>query len=135
MRLEIVTLFPELFDVLNAGLLGKAREAGRIDVHTITPRRFTTDRHRTVDDSPYGGGSGMVLMPGPYAVNAAPARQTAAVETVMRLAPKRSTSTPPTRISTMFGRLYIALRRPICVSVNPRCRCSRSATGPMQSYT
>jgi tRNA (guanine37-N1)-methyltransferase len=67
MRLEIVTLFPELFDVLNAGLLGKAREAGRIDVHTITPRRFTTDRHRTVDDSPYGGGSGMVLMPGPIA--------------------------------------------------------------------
>jgi len=67
MRLEIVTLFPELFDVLNAGLLGKAREAGRIDVHTITPRRFATDRHRTVDDSPYGGGSGMVLMPGPIA--------------------------------------------------------------------
>lgn len=67
MRLEIVTLFPELFDVLNTGLLGKAREAGRIDVHTITPRRFATDRHRTVDDSPYGGGSGMVLMPGPIA--------------------------------------------------------------------
>jgi len=67
MRFEIVTLFPELFDVLNAGLLGKAREAGRIDVHTITPRRFTNDRHRTVDDAPYGGGSGMVLMPGPIA--------------------------------------------------------------------
>jgi tRNA (guanine37-N1)-methyltransferase len=67
MRMEIITLFPELFEVLNHGLLGKAREAGRIDVHTITPRRFTTDRHRTVDDSPYGGGSGMVLMPGPIA--------------------------------------------------------------------
>ena len=67
MRFEVVTLFPELFDVLNHGLLGKAREAGRIDVHTITPRRFTSDRHRTVDDAPYGGGSGMVLMPGPIA--------------------------------------------------------------------
>jgi tRNA (guanine37-N1)-methyltransferase len=67
MRFEVVTLFPELFEVLNHGLLGKAREAGRIDVHTITPRRFTTDRHRTVDDAPYGGGSGMVLMPGPIA--------------------------------------------------------------------
>lgn len=67
MRFEIVTLFPELFDVLNHGLLGKAREAGRVDVHTVTPRRFTTDRHRTVDDAPYGGGSGMVLMPGPIA--------------------------------------------------------------------
>lgn len=65
MRFEIVTLFPELFDILNAGLLGKARDTGRIEVHTITPRRFTTDRHRTVDDAPYGGGSGMVLMPGP----------------------------------------------------------------------
>lgn len=67
MRFEIVTLFPELFEVLNHGLLGKAREAGRVDVHTVTPRRFTTDRHRTVDDAPYGGGSGMVLMPGPIA--------------------------------------------------------------------
>ena len=67
MRMEIVTLFPELFEVLNHGLLGKAREAGRIEVHTVTPRRFTADRHRTVDDSPYGGGSGMVLMPGPIA--------------------------------------------------------------------
>lgn len=67
MRFEVVTLFPELFEVLNHGLLSKARESGRIDVHTITPRRFTTDRHRTVDDAPYGGGSGMVLMPGPIA--------------------------------------------------------------------
>jgi tRNA (guanine37-N1)-methyltransferase len=67
MRFEVVTLFPELFEVLNHGLLGKAREAGRVDVHTITPRRFTTDRHRTVDGAPYGGGSGMVLMPGPIA--------------------------------------------------------------------
>ena len=67
MRFEIITLFPELFDVLRTGLLGKARDAGTIDVQTVTPRRFTTDRHRTVDDSPYGGGSGMVLMPGPIA--------------------------------------------------------------------
>ena len=67
MRFEIITLFPELFDVLRTGLLGKARDAGTINVQTVTPRRFTTDRHRTVDDSPYGGGSGMVLMPDPIA--------------------------------------------------------------------
>ena len=67
MRFEIVTLFPELFDVLRSGLLGKAQEAGTIDIEAITPREFTRDRHRTVDDSPYGGGSGMVLMPGPIA--------------------------------------------------------------------
>ena len=67
MRFEIVTLFPDLFDVLRTGLLGKAQDAGTIDIHAVTPREFTTDRHRTVDDSPYGGGSGMVLMPGPFA--------------------------------------------------------------------
>lgn len=67
MRFEIVTLFPELFEVLRTSLLGKAQDAGTIDVQAITPREFTTDRHRTVDDSPYGGGSGMVLMPGPIA--------------------------------------------------------------------
>lgn len=67
MRFEIVTLFPELFEVLHAGLLGKAWDTGAIDVQVVTPREFTTDRHRTVDDSPYGGGSGMVLMAGPFA--------------------------------------------------------------------
>jgi tRNA (guanine37-N1)-methyltransferase len=67
MRFEIVTLFPELFETLSTGLLGKARDAGTIDLQAITPREFTADRHRTVDDSPYGGGSGMVLMPGPIA--------------------------------------------------------------------
>ena len=67
MRFEIVTLFPELFDVLRTGLLGKAQDARAIDIHAITPREFTRDRHRTVDDAPYGGGSGMVLMPGPIA--------------------------------------------------------------------
>jgi tRNA (guanine37-N1)-methyltransferase len=67
MRFEIVTLFPELFAVLDVGLLGKAQDSGTIDVQAITPREFTTDRHRTVDDSPYGGGSGMVLMPRPIA--------------------------------------------------------------------
>ncbi|MGB5546784.1 MAG: tRNA (guanosine(37)-N1)-methyltransferase TrmD [Polyangiales bacterium] len=67
MRFEIVTLFPELFDVLRSGLLAKAQDAGTISVQALTPREFTSDRHRTVDDSPYGGGSGMVLMPGPIA--------------------------------------------------------------------
>jgi len=67
MRFEVVTLFPELFDVLNHGLLGKAKDTGAIEVATITPREYTQDKHRTVDDAPYGGGSGMVLMPGPFA--------------------------------------------------------------------
>lgn len=66
MRFEIVTLFPELFEVLSFGLLGKAKDAGLIEIITVDPRDFTHDRHRSVDDAPYGGGSGMVLMPGPF---------------------------------------------------------------------
>ncbi len=65
LRYAIVTLFPELFDALSVGLLGKARADGLIDVALVTPREFTTDKHRSVDDTPYGGGSGMVLRPGP----------------------------------------------------------------------
>lgn len=66
MRIHVVTLFPEMFgSVLRAGLLGKAIAAGALEVRFTNPRDFTSDRHRTVDDTPYGGGSGMVMMPGP----------------------------------------------------------------------
>lgn len=66
MRFEVVTLFPELFaSPLAAGLLGKAIDAGRLDVHCVNPRDHTADKHRSVDDGPYGGGSGMVMTPGP----------------------------------------------------------------------
>jgi len=65
-RYYVVTLFPELVQrFCGEGLLGKASSAGRIAIETLSPREFTTDRHRTVDDTPYGGGSGMVMMPGP----------------------------------------------------------------------
>ncbi|MFV0421163.1 tRNA (guanosine(37)-N1)-methyltransferase TrmD [Oleidesulfovibrio sp.] len=68
MRFNIVTLFPEYFDSpLACGLMGKARENGLVDVNFVNPRDFTTDKHRTVDDRPYGGGPGMVMMPGPLA--------------------------------------------------------------------
>src|SRR3954462_12064039 len=65
---EIVTLFPELFDwVLAASLLGKAIDAGLIAVTRTNPRDFGLGKHRSVDDSPYGGGPGMVLRPEPLA--------------------------------------------------------------------
>jgi tRNA (guanine37-N1)-methyltransferase len=66
MHFAIVTLFPELFSALGVGLLGKALESGRLTTQFVNPRDFTSDKHRTVDDAPYGGGSGMVLMPEPY---------------------------------------------------------------------
>jgi tRNA (guanine37-N1)-methyltransferase len=68
MHYRVVTLFPELIDAaLGVGLLGKAVAAGRVRVSCLSPRRFTTDRHQSVDDAPYGGGSGMVLSVEPIA--------------------------------------------------------------------
>ena len=66
MRIDIVTIFPEFFGVLDISLLGKARERGLIDLGVHDLRDFTHDRHRTVDDTPYGGGAGMVMRPEPW---------------------------------------------------------------------
>ncbi len=66
MQFEVVTLFPELFaGPLAASLLGKAVASGLIQVFFTSPRDFATDKHRTVDDTPYGGGVGMVMKPDP----------------------------------------------------------------------
>lgn len=62
----IISLFPEIFESVEIGLLGKAKAKGLLNVTIANPRDFTSDRHRTVDDTPYGGGSGMVLMPEPF---------------------------------------------------------------------
>ena len=66
MRIDIVTIFPEFFSVLDLSLLGRARQSGLIDVVAHDLRDFTHDRHRTVDDTPYGGGAGMVMKPEPW---------------------------------------------------------------------
>ena len=66
MRIDIVTIFPDFFSVLDLSLLGKARQSGLIDVVAHDLRDFTHDRHRTVDDTPYGGGAGMVMKPEPW---------------------------------------------------------------------
>ena len=66
MRVDIVTIFPEFFGVLDVSLLGKARQSGLIDVHVHDLRDAAHDRHRTVDDTPYGGGAGMVMKPEPW---------------------------------------------------------------------
>jgi tRNA (guanine-N1)-methyltransferase len=66
MRIDVVTIFPAFFDVLDLSLLGKARQTGLIDLRVHDLRTFTHDRHRTVDDTPYGGGAGMVMKPEPW---------------------------------------------------------------------
>ncbi|HEU4732274.1 MAG TPA: tRNA (guanosine(37)-N1)-methyltransferase TrmD [Kofleriaceae bacterium] len=77
MRFTVVTILPELIEpALTAGVVGRAREAGVIEVATVNPRDFTTDRHRTVDDTPYGGGPGMVMKPEPLLAAIAAATRT-----------------------------------------------------------
>ena len=65
-RYYVVTVFPELVErFCGEGLLGRAQRDARIAIEPINPRRFAADRHRSIDDTPYGGGSGMVMQPGP----------------------------------------------------------------------
>jgi tRNA (guanine37-N1)-methyltransferase len=66
MRIDIVTIFPEFFDVLDLSLLGKARRSGLIELGVHNLRDHTHDRHHSVDDTPYGGGAGMVMKPEPW---------------------------------------------------------------------
>src|SRR5260221_7654888 len=66
MRIDVFSIFPEYLDPpLQVSLLGRARVGGLIDVRLHDPRTFTTDRHRSVDDEPFGGGAGMVMTPEP----------------------------------------------------------------------
>jgi len=94
MRFDVVTLFPEVMDVyLQTGVLGKAQESSRIEVHLHHLRDYTTDRHRTTDDEPYGGGGGMVMKPEPIF---------AAVESIL----EDSQSDIPVILLTPQGRVF-----------------------------
>jgi tRNA (guanine37-N1)-methyltransferase len=66
MRVDVVSIFPDYLAPLDLSLIGKAREDGLLDVRVHDLRDFTHDRHRTVDDTPYGGGAGMVMKPQPW---------------------------------------------------------------------
>lgn len=66
MRIDVVSIFPSYFDALSLSLMGRAREAGILEVTVHDLRDFAHDRHRTVDDTPYGGGAGMVMKPEPW---------------------------------------------------------------------
>ncbi len=66
MRIDVVSIFPDYLAPLELSLLGKAREAGLVDLRTHDLRRWTHDRHHTVDDTAYGGGAGMVMKPEPW---------------------------------------------------------------------
>lgn len=66
MRFDIMTLFPELIEtVLSESIIGRARKAGILDIHSYNIRDYSKDKHRRVDDTPYGGGKGMLMSPVP----------------------------------------------------------------------
>lgn len=65
MRINILTLFPEMFDIFNHSIIGKAKEKELVEIDAINIRDFTLSRHKKVDDYPYGGGAGMVMTPQP----------------------------------------------------------------------
>jgi len=81
MRIDVVTLFPPMFEAIRGyGITGRAIEKGIVELALWNPRDFTTDRHRTVDDRPYGGGPGMVLMAEPLSRAITAARQAQAAD-------------------------------------------------------
>lgn len=93
MRIDVVTIFPTFFDVLEVSLLGKARERGLLDVRVHDLRDQATDRHRTVDDTPYGGGAGMVMKPEPWG---------AALDAIAADSPSRPTFVFPSPAGELF---------------------------------
>lgn len=63
MQFDVLTLFPEMFEPLNESIIGRAKEKGLININLINIRNFSKNKHKKVDDTPYGGGAGMVMMP------------------------------------------------------------------------
>jgi len=66
MRIDAISIFPDYFNALDLSLLGKARDKGLIQFSAHDLRAWTTDKHKTVDDTPYGGGAGMLMKPEPW---------------------------------------------------------------------
>jgi tRNA (guanine37-N1)-methyltransferase len=101
MRFDIVTIFPEFFDgPLDYGILRRARASGIVEVHVEDLRGYTHDRHRTVDDRPFGGGEGMVMKPEPLFE---------AVETILGVKPVSSLSAKPAVASTSANTAVVLL--------------------------
>ena len=89
MRVDVVTLFPDLFEIVTRfGVTGKAVQRGVVELGLWNPRDFTTDKHRTVDDRPYGGGPGMVMMVQPLREAIRAARTAAPGSKVIYLSPQ-----------------------------------------------
>ena len=112
-RIVVVTLFDEFFrSPLQTSLLGKAVERGDVQIGFLNPRDFTTDKHRSVDDTPYGGGPGMVLRPGPVVAAIERARAKLPSAPVILLTPQgaRLTATRVVRLARKSGLILVCGR-------------------------
>jgi len=89
MRVDVITLFPELVQqVTSCGVVGRAAEQGLLELHCWNPRDYTLDRHRTVDDRPYGGGPGMLMKVQPLQDAIAAVREQNRVAPLVYLSPQ-----------------------------------------------
>jgi len=88
MRFDVITLFPEMFQALRLGVVGRALERGQVRLELWNPRDYTEDVHQTVDDRPYGGGPGMVMMVHPLRDAIRDAREAAPQSPVVYLTPQ-----------------------------------------------
>ena len=88
MKFVFLSLFPEFIEQAgDFSILGRGRKAGLFELSVINPRDYTTDRHRSADDTPCGGGAGMVLKPEPFSLAIDEARKTAPEGVVIALTP------------------------------------------------
>jgi tRNA (guanine37-N1)-methyltransferase len=110
-RIDVVTIFPEVFPgPLGVGVLGRARERGLVDLAVWDLRDFTADRHRSVDDIPYGGGVGMVMKPEPFvkAVDAIRAAHAGGAATVVLTTPQGARFSQA-KAQTLAGRSHLVV--------------------------
>jgi tRNA (guanine37-N1)-methyltransferase len=111
LQIAVITLFPEMFSAITShGITGKAVTNGLLEVTTVNPRDFTRDLHRTVDDRPYGGGPGMIMMPEPLQAAISKARTALNNARVIYLSPQgrklrqKDISAFPDRLILIAGR-------------------------------
>jgi len=110
MRIDVITLFPEsLQGLADLGVTGRAIRDGRVELKTWNPRDLATDRHRTVDDRPYGGGPGMVMAVEPLSSTIRAARNAQASETLVSLMSPQGRKLDQAGIDELAGRQGLIL--------------------------
>ncbi len=112
MRFDVITLFPEMFRVMEQGVTGRAVQRGLVDLHCWNPRDYTTDVHRTVDDRPFGGGPGMLMKYAPLASALRDVSRVAPDSRVIYLSPqgRRLDQRGARALATYSGMILIAGR-------------------------